>query len=307
MEAKDSKILKGLLISSLIVGGIAMLYSSWVFGIAAIVLAFFLYRKQENNTESKKHLIIAIIAGAIGCIGIITGVLDEVEEKRGDEMYAKNNTFTTDMKNFISELSSLSIDSKNIKINGGVSGFYKVKSIVIEPKDLVNENDAINLRKDELKENDFTQEWTAKIIIERIGQTLNSSSDTYYTGSLKMVFEDESGCPISETEYTKSLSENDFYKSIGGTIAYEYSFKLGKGKETSALSKIKTLKIDTEELTKGSHYQDELREVKEAWEKAAKDVSDEVEKVEEDPDYKAVKKTLKAAGDIIDAAGSLDN
>lgn len=268
MEAKDQKTVKALSISSLIVGALAMLSHSWWLGLAAIVLAFFLYYKQANKVETKKYFIMAIIAAIFGCIGIVESIVDMVEQKKRDEMQAKNESFTADMENYLSELSTVTIENENVKINGGITKFFKVKSISIEPKEIFN-NSSKSITTEELNEDDFTQKWTAKILFERSGIKLPSNSDTYYTGEFEMVFEDETGYPISETKEKKYLSKEDFYKSIGETLAFEYSFKLGKGKEKDALSKIKSLNIDSE-LEKGSHYQDNLKELQNAVKSAAK-------------------------------------
>lgn len=262
-ESKSKKSLKILSISSLIVGFIAMLFNSWWLGAVAIVLAFFLYRQQKDETDSKKYFIMAIIAGVLGCIGIVDSVMDKVEQKKKDEMRAKNESFIANMENFVSELSSLTIENEYVKINGDISKFFKVKSVSIEPQKIEKDNYSKSLTEEEFEENDFVQKWTAKLLFERSGIKLSSKSDTYYTGNLKIVFEDESGYPISETEITEDLGKEDFYKSIGETIAYEYTFKLGKGKDTDALSKIKSLKIDSE-IEKGSHYQDQLEELQNA-------------------------------------------
>ncbi len=267
----EKKSLKTLSISGLIVGFIAMLFSSWWLGIAAIILAFLLYRKQAADVDGKKYFVMAIIAGVLGCIGIVESVMDMIEQKKKDEMKAKNEAFISNMESFVSELSPLTIEDVNI--NGDFSKYFKVKSVSIEPKSIERDNYSKSITADELEESDFTQKWMVKMLLERSGIKLSSNSDTYYTGDIKFVFEDKNGYPISETEENNYLNEDDFYKTIGQTIDFEYTFKLGEGKEKDALSKIKSLKIDSE-LKKGSHYKDELENLRNQQNEAVSETND---------------------------------
>ncbi len=296
MELK--KDLKTLSISSITVGVIAMLFNSWLFSIAAIILAFFLYRRQEGNTDSKKHFIIAIITAILGCIGIVGFVLDKIEQSKKEETKAKNEALISDMKSFVSELSPITID--DVKINGDFSKYFKVKSIRIEPKEIENENYLTDreLGEKELEENSFVQNWTAKLLFERSGIKLSSNSDTYYTGDMKFVFEDESGYPITATENDENLSEDDFYKALGETISYEYTFILGKGKEKDALSKIKSLKVESK-LQKGSHYKDELQKRKDEWNDAIDKYNKTLNEVKDEYN-KEYNKALNKVKDEID-------